>query len=269
MNYNIARPSQFLSQYVKQYWSMDYCFPEGKEHIQRIVPNGLFELAFYLNDKPKTTDPRKTIDESIILSGQIPTYHDLKVSGNLSLFAIYFLPHGLSVFLDLPLKELFNYSIPLKYIVKDAAKELEDKLSIAKSFEEQISIAESFLISRIQKNEKNYKHDRIRHIVNLINQSKGNIEINQLVSEAFLSRKQFERSFKEIVGTSPKQFLKTVRFQNAIYEKSRNSSLSLTETAYTCGYFDQAHMINDFKSLSGITPKNYFKQGAVYSDYFE
>lgn len=248
---------------------MDYCFPKGKEHIQRIVPNGLFELAFYLKDKPKTNDTKKAISDSVILSGQLNRYHDLRVSGNLSLFAIYFLPHGLSVFLDMPLKELFNHSVPLKYIIKDAASELEDKLLIAESFDQKIAVAENFLISRIQKNEKNYNQERIRHIVGLINQSKGNIDINRLVSEAFLSRKQFERSFTETVGTTPKQFLKTIRFQNAIYEKSRNSNLSLTETAYACGYFDQSHMINDFKSLSGITPKNYFKQAGVYSDYFE
>jgi len=60
-----------------------------------------------------------------------------------------------------------------------------------------------------------------------------------------------------------------VRFQNDIYEKSKNSGLNLTEIAHRCGYFDQAHMINDFKTLSGITPKDYFKKEGVFSDYFE
>lgn len=36
-----------------------------------------------------------------------------------------------------------------------------------------------------------------------------------------------------------------------------------------CGYFDQSHMINDFKTLSGITPKDYFSEnGDFFSDYF-
>lgn len=269
MDYNIAKPSEFLSQYVKQYWSLENCIPAGQEHIQRIVPSGLFELIIYLEDKPNTTDQQKSIGDNIIITGQLKSYHTLKVRGKLSLFAIYFLPHGLSMFLDLPMKELFNQSVPLKFIMKDTGDKLEDELSSAETFEKKIEMAEHFLIAQIQKNEKKYKYDRIRHTVNLINQAKGILKIEDLASESFLSRKQFERTFSDFIGTSPKQFLKIVRFQNAIYEKSRNSDLNMTEIAHKCGYFDQAHMINDFKTLSGITPKNYFESEGVFSDYFE
>ena len=40
--------------------------------------------------------------------------------------------------------------------------------------------------------------------------------IHTLVENAFLSRRQFERTFSKSVGASPKQFLKIVRFQNAL-----------------------------------------------------
>ncbi|MGD1837577.1 MAG: AraC family transcriptional regulator [Nitrososphaeraceae archaeon] len=269
MDYNIAKPSGFLSQYIKQYWSLESCMPIEKEHIQRIVPSGLFEMIFYFGNKPETTDPRKTINDNIILTGQLKNYYDIKITGNLSLFAIYFLPHGLSMFLDLPIKEIFNYSIPLRLIIKDKVNQLEDDLSLAETFEQRIVIAEKFLITQIRKNEKKYKFDRIRNVINHINQAKGIIEIEELASNTFLSRKQFERTFSDFIGTSPKQFLNIVRFQNAIYEKSKNTELSLTETAHNCGYFDQSHMISDFKSLSGITPKDFFENEDYFSDYFE
>lgn len=269
MDYSISKPSGYLSQYIKQYWSLESCMPIEKEHIQRIVPNGLVEMIFYFGNKPETTDPNKPINDNIILTGQLKNYHDLKVTGNLSLFAIYFLPHGLSMFIDLPIKEIFNYSIPLRLIIKDKVNQLEDELSLAETFEQKIVIAENFLITQIRKNEKKYKYDRIRNVINHINQAKGIIEIKELASSTFLSRKQFERTFSDFIGTSPKQFLKIVRFQNAIYEKSKNTELSLTEIAHKCGYFDQSHMISDFKALSGITPKDYFENKDYFSDYFE
>ena len=243
--------------------------PAGNEHIQRIIPSGLFELIFYFGEKPETTDPKKTINDNIILTGQLKNYHDLKVSGNLSLFAIYFLPHGLSMFLDLPIKELFDYSVPLRLIIKDEVNQLEDDLSSAETFEQRISIAERFLIAQIQKNESKYRYDNFRNVIDRINQAKGNLDVEELVAKTFLSRKQFERLFSDFIGTSPKQFIKIVRFQHAIYEKSRNADLSLTEIAYKCGYYDQSHMIYDFKNLSGITPKGFFKDKGVFSDYFE
>ncbi len=268
MDYNISKPSVFLSQYVKHYWSLENCVPEGKEYVQRIVPNGLFELILYTDSKPRASDPQKTIGDNILLTGQLKSYHDLKVTGNLSLFAIYFLPHGLSMFLDLPIKEIFNHSVPLKLIIKDTVDQLENELLSAKTFEQRILIAERFLINQICKNERKYNYERIRHVVDLINQAKGVLDIDGLVSRSFLSRKQFERTFIDSIGTTPKQFLKIVRFQNAIYEKSKNPGLSLTELAHKCGYFDQSHMINDFKTLSGLTPKSYFKNEGVFSDYF-
>ncbi len=269
MDYNISGPSEFLSRYVKHYWSMEHCIPAGSEHIQRIVPSGLFELVFYLGDKPQTADRQKAISDNIVITGQLKGYHDLKITGKLSLFAIYFLPHGLSMLLDLPIKEIFNQCVPLRFIIKDTVNKLEDELSAAATFEKKIAIAEKFLTSQIRKSEKKYKYDRIRHAINRINQAKGVFEINRLASESFYSRKQFERTFAEFVGTSPKQFLKIVRFQHAIFGKSQNPELSLTEIAYQCGYFDQAHMINDFKTLSGLTPGDYFRNGAAISDYFQ
>lgn len=269
MDYDISKPSGFLSQYVKYYWSLENCIPKGNEHIQKIVPNGLFELIIYLDDKPKASDQQKSISDNIIITGQLNSFHELKVTGKLTLFAIYFFPHGLSMFLDLPMTELFNRSVPLKFLIRDRIAKLEDELSAAVTFEKKIEIAESFLIAQIQKNEKKYKYDRIRKAINIINQTKGILKIEDLASETFLSRKQFERTFSDFIGTSPKQFLKIVRFQNAIFEKTQNSQLSITEIAHKCGYFDQAHMINDFKTLAGITPKNYFENDGLFSDYFQ
>ncbi|MBK3519395.1 AraC family transcriptional regulator [Carboxylicivirga marina] len=268
MAYNISYPSGFLSQYIKQYWSLESCIPMEGEHIQRIVPNGLFEMIFYFDNKPESTDPNNLINDNIMLTGQLKNYHDLKVTGKLSLFAISFLPHGLSMFLDMPIKELFNYSIPLRLIMKDKVKQLEDDLSRADTYKQRIAIVEHFLITQIQMNEKKHKHDRIRNVINHINQAKGIVGIEELASKTFLSRKQFERTFSDFIGTTPKHFLKIVRFQNAIYEKSKNTELSLTAIAHKCGFFDQSHMINDFKALSGITPKAYFDNEDYFSDYF-
>lgn len=269
MNYTISLPSTFLSQYVKHYWSMENCTPSGEAYTHRIVPSGLFELIFYLNDKPLTTDPRKSISDSLLVTGQLRDFYDLRISGKLSLFSINFQAHGLAMFLDLPLKELFDQTVPLRHLIQDTVNKLEDDLSGTESHQKRKLIAEEFLISRFRENESKYNYDRIRQSINQINQARGILDIDSMASDAFLSRKQFERTFSDIIGATPKQFLKVIRFQNAIYEKSKNADISLTELAYNCGYFDQSHMINDFRKLSGATPKQFFANCEPFSDYFE
>lgn len=268
MNYCIARPSLLLSKFVKHYWTIENCMPVGQEHIQRIVPNGLSELIFYLGDKPVSKDKNKSINENSVISGQLSEFYDIQISGKLSLFSILFQPQGLSMFLDIPLNELHNQNIPLKFILKNNTNKLENRLFETNSFAERIRIVEQYLFKLFHKRGHAYNYDRIRKSVSLINQSKGVINIDLLASKACLGRKQFERIFLYNIGISPKQFLKIVRFQNTINEKSKDKSISLTDLTYKCGYYDQSHMINDFKKLSGISPKQYFNECEPSSDYF-
>jgi AraC-like DNA-binding protein len=269
VSYFIAKPSHILSQYVKQYWAIEDCLPSGIEHIQRIVPNGLMELMFYLGDKPKSLNDSKQISENTILSGQQKSYYDIVVTGRLSLFSISLQPYAASLLFDMPSCEYFDQNVPVKYILKNKIGELESDIYESSSFEEKVCIVEKFLLNQIRKSRKEYELNRIKNSIFLINQTKGLVSIDALSTSACLSRRQYERVFAEYIGSSPKQFLRTLRFQNTLFEKQLNQKISLTELAYTCGYYDQAHMINDYRLLSGKTPSQYFIECEPYSDYFQ
>ncbi len=269
MSFLTATPSPILSGYIKSYWTIKSCVPQATKHIQRIVPSGLPELIFYIEKKPETSTPNKTITDFTVLSGQQKSFYDIIVTDKLSVFSVIFQPHGLVEFLNIPLSEIYNQNVPLRCILKNEVVALEMKISEAASFSKRVEIIETFLLKRLKKIKKQYEFQRIKQSIELINQTRGKIGISRLASGACLSRKQYERTFLSVVGTSPKQFLKIVRFQNAIYQKHRNRHLQLTGLAYDCGYYDQSHMINDFKSLSGLTPGQYFAGCDPYSDYFQ
>jgi len=268
MDFYLHKPSQTLAQYVKSYWMIENIMNPGATHMQHIVPSGLIELSFYLSDKPESMDQSKSLSENSIITGQIKKYFDIRVCGSLSIFSVYFFPHGLAAFLDVPIRELTNQTIPLKYLISDFTNELEDQLTASSIFIERVSIIEKFLCKRLGQTRKKYQFERINHCIDIINQKKGFVDIPYLASEACLSRKQFERTFLDYVGSSPKQFLKVIRFQHAIYQKSLNTGLTLTQLALYGGYYDQSHMIADFIALSGKTPKDYFNNCDPVSDYF-
>ncbi len=269
MGYRLSKPSVFLSRYIKQYWAIEDCLPCGSEHIQRIVPNGLMELMFYLGNKPTSLDNKKHFTENTVLSGQQKGYYDIRVSGNLDLFSVSFQPYGARIFFDVPSNEFYDQNHPLKFLVKNKVEKLESDLYEAGSFESRIGVIERFFASQLRNNTRDYEFNRISKSVALINQSKGVIDIDTLSSCACLCRKQYERTFSEYIGASPKQFLRTIRFQNTLKERQNNKHIPLTELAYNCGYYDQSHMIIDYKLLSGKTPTQYFSECEPYSDYFQ
>jgi transcriptional regulator GlxA family with amidase domain len=80
------------------------------------------------------------------------------------------------------------------------------------------------------------------------------MKIDQLASHACLSTRQFERVFEQRIGLSPKHFSRLVRFSQAWIMKEQQPDISWIKIAHDCGYFDQMHMIRDFKEFAGVNP---------------
>ncbi len=71
------------------------------------------------------------------------------------------------------------------------------------------------------------------------------------------SQKHFIDMFKRQVGIAPKAYLRIIRFQKAINEIEERKEVNWSIISQDCGFYDQAHFINDFKFFSGFTPEEY------------
>lgn len=105
-------------------------------------------------------------------------------------------------------------------------------------------------------------------VIRKINERKGEVRISDLSEAAHLSYKQFKRVFTEYIGVNPKDFLRIVRFQHALFVLQSSPDMNFSQLAYECGYYDQPHLINEFKIFTGYTPKEYQAICTPYSDYF-
>ena len=77
------------------------------------------------------------------------------------------------------------------------------------------------------------------------------MDIAALASRAGLSMRQFERRFIQQVGMRPKMLARVARFEAALEAKARRSTKSWTDVAHEFGYYDQMHMVHDFKEFTG------------------
>jgi AraC-like DNA-binding protein len=269
MPVHFATPSKTLAPYIKRYWAIENVLDKDEICVQRIIPTGLPELLLYFTPRPKILTDNKPLSDNVALYGHQNDFYDMELTGDLSVFSIVFEPQGLMQFFNFPLNEICNRNISLKDINGQSGRDLEEKMNEAVTFQQRVSIVETYLFNLLKNNFVDFEFRRINHIVQLIKQAYGNINVNQMVSEACLSRKQFERIFAEHIGISPKQYLKIIRFQSVLFQKQQSNNLNMTELSYEIGYFDQSYFINDFKSSCGLTPKQYFTKNEAYSDFFE
>jgi AraC-like DNA-binding protein len=82
--------------------------------------------------------------------------------------------------------------------------------------------------------------------------SGGTADLDTLARHTNLSPRQFRRRVLEETGLSPKRLARVLRFQRAM--AAGRGGGSWAEVAAGCGYFDQAHLIRDFREFSGRTP---------------
>jgi AraC-like DNA-binding protein len=134
---------------------------------------------------------------------------------------------------------------------------LEQRLGNCKTFQQRISVANHFLAERL-------KHaraaDRMAFAADQILTSSGKLASAELAGQAGIGIRQFQREFSARFGASPKLFSRIVRFQNALDTKARSSTKSWTDVAYELGYYDQMHMVHDFKEFTGESPTETFRQ---------
>ncbi|HEU0297642.1 MAG TPA: AraC family transcriptional regulator, partial [Anaerolineales bacterium] len=66
---------------------------------------------------------------------------------------------------------------------------------------------------------------------------------------------------------APKQYLKIMRFQKAILEIEKGTTMHWSEIALQNGFYDQAHFIHEFRAFSGFTPGEYIKRKSSLLNY--
>lgn len=59
------------------------------------------------------------------------------------------------------------------------------------------------------------------------------------------------------MGLGPQAFMRVLRFRKAVHEIEKRTAINWATVALDCGYYEQAHFIEEFKTFSGFTPVQY------------
>ncbi|MEI9813493.1 MAG: helix-turn-helix domain-containing protein [Acidobacteriota bacterium] len=90
----------------------------------------------------------------------------------------------------------------------------------------------------------------------------GQVELGGFAVTAGISIRQWERRFLDTVGLPPKTFSRIQRFQRVLRESAGQAGWA--DAALRCGYYDQAHLIRDFRDFTGDTPTHLTRQGPIW-----
>ena len=250
-------PSAILKPYIKAYRIIE----SQDELVNRVIPNTSCAMAFrfkgeisYLNDTEKTSLPLGTF------SGLRKSVRLINYAPRTRALIVLFKETGVSAFIKQPLHELFEESISLdNFFPSSEILKIEQRLAETEENKSKIAIIEAFLCSKLLSSRPDAL---VSEAINKIYANNGLIKIRSLTDALYLSQDAFEKRFRKVTGTSPKQFSSIVRLKTIIHRNT--SPASLTEIALANGYYDQSHFNKDFKLFTGLTPKTFFESASFW-----
>jgi len=98
-----------------------------------------------------------------------------------------------------------------------------------------------------------------RAVSRLLAHRGGQVSIGRVAAHHGISRQLFARRFHDAAGLSPKLFGRIVRFQGLVHALLSNDVSQWASVASHAGFYDQAHMINDFRGFAGAPPTVFFQ----------
>jgi AraC-like DNA-binding protein len=169
-------------------------------------------------------------------------------------------------FLGMPLTEITGRVVEGELVLNKVFSELRERLLEQDSPAAMFRLTEAMLLKQFQS--KLSVNAFVDFAVSSILANPAGTTIKNIADKAGYSSKHLVNIFSSHTGISPKSFLRIMRFQKAIQDIETAGAISWVSLAHDCGYYDQAHLIANFKEFSGFTPLEYMQaKGGEWLNY--
>jgi AraC-like DNA-binding protein len=231
-DYREIRPSSRLAPTVECIWTMRH---RGPDAIHRVVPDACTDVLFTIHASGAKLE----------VVGAMTAWRDYPLREGDMMAGVRFHPGMGRAVMGLPADRVTDAIVPLGDLWGSRSRLLLEQLENTPPegwpsvFEPCFRDAEH--LSPIQK------------VLAWMVERRGMVSINDLAGQSGFSARQFRRVCLEQSGLTPKFLARVLRFRHAqaLAERHRRQ---FAELALACGYYDQAHLIRDFREFSGRTP---------------
>ncbi len=197
----------------------------------------------------------------IKIGGALSKALDLELLQSGEYFGVRFYPGALRHFFNLDLSEITDQFVDSQYFPCQGFAKLHNDIYQSQSFQQRAQLCEQWLLRQFAP----LPASQFDQMLSLIYQSSGNIKINQLAGLIGLTSRHLNRLFRQYTGLSTKAFTQIIRIQHACKQLYLKPGESL-ETAFDLGFYDQAHLLKDYKSRLSSNPSLFFER--FRSDFY-
>lgn len=267
MDFFRREPAPPLARYIDHFWlvrsgplphTRQVLFPDGgvTVHFNFATPPGLVD--------PDTGGVRRF--STTWISGERTVPYTLDVPGEVALGGIRFRPGAVFPFLGFPAAELSGRVVELDDLDGLDAREWFERMGEAAWPDAAFDLMADFVSRRLSAAAE-LTCPSVEASIAALRRAPPGASVRRLAAQVGVSHRTMLRRFDQWVGVRPKLIQRVLRFQRVIELEDRDGSLDWARVALRAGYYDQAHMIRDFRHFAGTTPARYRAARLSYPNY--
>jgi len=239
-------PGPPLSEFVDFLWY--FRGTEVSNAKERVLPTGALDLIIRL-DSARTSDSG--------MHGPRTRSVVIRVGSLSELLGVHFKHGGAFPFVHLPVGELHNIGVSITDLWGERnAQRLLSELHEAPAPDNKFRVLELWLTQLASNRLK--KHPAVTFAMRAFCSGPFG-STAKVVDKTGYSQRHFIELFKNEVGLRPKLFHRLHRFRRVIEAVQGRKAVDWTDIRLSAGYFDQAHLIHDFREFSDLTPEQYLR----------
>ncbi len=242
--YNEYDPPAGLRAYIDRYWSYATDSATISSNSPLIIPDGCIDIIFDLN-QPATL-------KSFVVGAMTKPMENTRTH----LVGVRFNPGMAYSYLNSPVHEFTDQCVDYFEFAGQEANHLSSQLTDLNSTKQQIELLNKTFAGRLSS--INAIEPKMVKALNLIQKTGGRGSIKQISDEVGWSRQHLTRQCLKYTGLTTKFLSQVIRIKHVIKQHGTETCNNLSQLSCDGGYYDQSHMINEFKIITGQTPMDFF-----------
>lgn len=227
-------------------------FAPDREVVERVLPDGASRLLIVLQGGAA----------SVHVAGARANPVLLKMSGHMHGLSITLNPGATLGLLGVPANELVGLTVPWDDIVTKAHRDVPEQLVAANDDATRVQR----VLQSLQAMQRPLDSSRqlLEYAARRLDPKTGDVSVRELAAELNLSERRVQQLFASHIGLAPSVWRRLQRLHGTLRLLRSAETHQWSEIALRAGYYDQSHLINEFRALCGLTPKQLLQR--VVSD---
>lgn len=250
-------PNPVLKKFILFYFELDWKMQSPEKEINYLcLPTGCSFIGFQKKGRIQAIiDDHiyKTEEFYVNVQTTIP-YQLYSSDSHLRVIVVCLKPTALYHLFRTDVSKIINTGANPQNLFKSKLREFTSQFENEHSMKSLVKLLDKTFINQLK--HVNPKFNFIDIAVDIILKSEGVISIDELIIKLKVSKRYFQKKFKEMVGITPSLYIKIIRY-NFIFSSFSESDAQFNSSNASLYFYDSAHYSKSFKKFLGMSPSEF------------